>query len=74
MPGRVHRLTAVGIVAMAALGAPAGGAPAPAGGEESSAPPPVGRVLREMPPGAKIVFVSVGGKGSLASLRFPKEQ
>jgi hypothetical protein len=26
MPGRVHRLTAVGIVAMAALGAPAGGA------------------------------------------------
>ncbi len=64
MPGRVHRLIAVGIVAMAALGAPAGGAPAPAGGEESSAPPPVGRVAREMPPGAKsvIVFVSVGGK------------
>ena len=25
MPGRVHRLIAVGIVAMAALGAPAGG-------------------------------------------------
>ena len=29
MPGRVHRLIAVGIVAIAALGAPAGGAPAP---------------------------------------------
>ena len=27
MPGRVHRLTAVGIVAMAALGAPAGAPP-----------------------------------------------
>ena len=64
MPGQVHRLIAVGIVAMAALGAPAAGAPAPAGGEESSGPPPVERVLREIPPGAKsvIVFVSVGGK------------
>ena len=74
MPGRVHRLTAVGIVAMAALGAPAGGAPATAGGEESSAPPPVGRVLREMPPGAKsvIVFVSVGGKGSLGLAEVPE--
>ena len=36
MPGRVHRLTAVGIVAMATLGAPAGGAPAPAGGRSVS--------------------------------------
>ena len=69
MPGRVHRLIAVGIVAMAALGAPAGGAPAPAEGEESSAPPPVGRVLREMSPGSKsvIVFVSVGGKEYVAT-------
>ena len=76
MPGRVHRLIAVGIVAMAALGAPAGGAPAPAGGEESSAPPPVGRVLREMSPGSKsvIVFVSVGGKeyAATAGTRRPK--
>jgi Tol biopolymer transport system component len=73
MPGRVHRLIAVGIVAMAA---PAEGAPAPAGGEESSAPPPVGRVLREMPPRAKsvIVFVSVGGKeyAATAGTRHPK--
>ena len=76
MPGRVHRLIAVGIVTMAALGAPAGGAPAPAEGEESSAPPPVGRVLREMSPGSKsvIVFVSVGGKeyAATAGTRRPK--
>ena len=68
MPGRVHRLIAVGIVAMAA--------PAPAGGEESSAAPPVGRVLREMSPGSKsvIVFVSVGGKeyAATAGTRRPK--
>ncbi len=61
---------------MAALGAPAGGAPAPTEGEESSAPPPVGRVLREMSPGSKsvIVFVSVGGKeyAATAGTRRPK--
>ena len=50
---------------------------ASAGTEQtSSAPPPVGRVAREMPPGAKsvIVFVSVGGKeyAATAGTRHPK--
>ncbi len=76
MLSRVHCLIAVGIVAMAGAGAPAGGAPATAEGEESSAPPPVGRVLREMSPGSKsvIVFVSVGGKeyAATAGTRRPK--
>ena len=48
-------LACIGVVATSAS----------AGTEQtSSAPPPVGRVLREIPPGAKsvIVFVSVGGK------------
>ena len=44
--------------------------------QKRSAPPPVGRVLREMPPGAKsvIVFVSVGGKeyAATAGTRRPK--
>jgi Tol biopolymer transport system component/CubicO group peptidase (beta-lactamase class C family) len=44
--------------------------------QKRSAPPPVGRVLREMPPGAKsvIVFVSVGGKeyAATAGTRHPK--
>ena len=75
MPGRVHRLIAVGIVAIAALGAPAGGAPAPAGGEERRASAG-GRVTREMSPEAKsvIVFVSVGGKeyAATAGTRRPK--
>jgi Tol biopolymer transport system component/CubicO group peptidase (beta-lactamase class C family) len=51
--------------------------PASAGTEQTrSAPPPVGRVLQEMPPGAKsvIVFVSVGGKeyAATAGIRHPK--
>ena len=50
---------------------------ASAGTEQTrSAPPPVGRVLREMPPGAKsvIVFVSVAGKefAATAGTRHPK--
>ena len=45
MPGRVHRLTAVGIVAMAALGAPAGGA---RGYEELVTPDELLVVLREI--------------------------
>lgn len=50
---------------------------ASAGTEQtSSAPPPVGRVLREMSPGSKsaIVFVSVGGKeyAATAGTRRPK--
>ena len=44
--------------------------------QRRSAPPPVGRVSREMPPGAKsvIVFVSVGGKeyAATAGTRHPK--
>jgi D-alanyl-D-alanine carboxypeptidase len=44
--------------------------------QKRSAPPPVGRVLREIPPGAKsvIVFVSVGGKeyAATAGTRRPK--
>jgi Tol biopolymer transport system component len=69
MPGRVHHLVAVGIVAMIALGATAGAAPAPTGGEESI-PPPVGRVAAELArSGARsvMVFVSDGGKEYVAT-------
>ena len=48
---------------------------ASAGTEQtSSAPPPVGRVAREMPPGAKsvIVFVSVRRMGSLGLAEVPE--
>ena len=60
-------LVCIGVVATSAS----------AGTEQiSSAPPPVGRVLREMPPGPKsaIVFVSVGGKqyAATAGTRHPK--
>ena len=53
------------------------GTSASAGTDQTrSAPPPVGRVLREMPPGAKsvIVFVSVGSKeyAATAGSRHPK--
>ena len=60
-------LVCVGVVATSAS----------AGTEQKrSAPPPVGRVLREMAPGAKsvIVFVSAGGKeyAATAGTRHPK--
>jgi D-alanyl-D-alanine carboxypeptidase len=60
-------LVCVGVVATSA----------PAATEQTpSAPPPVGRVAREIPPGAKsvIVFVSVGGKeyAATAGTRRPK--
>jgi TolB protein len=64
MPGRVRHLVAVGIVAMVAVGATAGAAPAPAGREQSSAPPPVARVAGELArSGAQSVLVFVSGEG-----------
>ena len=59
-------LVCIGVVATSAS----------AGTEQNRSAPPVGRVLREMPPGAKsvIVFVSVGGKeyAATAGTRHPK--
>ena len=51
------------------LAATSGAVSAPAGGEGSSAPPPVERVARELRTGAMsvIVFVSVGGKEYVAT-------
>ena len=60
MPGRGHHLVAVGVVAMVALGATAGAAPAPAGGEESIAPPPVARVAGELARSGARVAVELG--------------
>ncbi len=59
---RIHQLIAAGLVVTVALAATSGAASAPASGEESSAPPPVERVARELRTGAKsvIVFVSAG--------------
>ena len=63
MPGRVHRLIAVGIVAMAALGAPAGGAPAPAGGRS------VSRSSRSRGAGTRRSSGSVSATASVSSGR-----
>jgi Tol biopolymer transport system component/CubicO group peptidase (beta-lactamase class C family) len=62
---RIHYLIALGLMLTAGLIGTSGAAR----GEDTSAPPPVGRVAREMPPGAKsvIVFVSVGGKEYVAT-------
>jgi D-alanyl-D-alanine carboxypeptidase len=59
----------VGLVLTVGLAATSGAASAPARGEESSAPPPVERVARELRTAAKsvIVFVSVGGKEYVAT-------
>jgi TolB protein len=69
MPGRAHHLVAVGIVAMAALGATSGAASARAEAEKSDALPPVGRVALELRTAAKsvIVFVSAGDKEYVAT-------
>ena len=72
---RIHHFVAAGLVVTVVLAFTSGAASAPADGE-ASAPPPVERVAREMPPGAKsvIVFVSVGGKeyAATAGTRHPR--
>ena len=69
LSGRIHCLIAACLVVAVVLAATSGCASAPARGEESSAPPPVERVARELRTAAKsvIVFVSVGGKEYVAT-------
>ena len=66
---RIHQLIAAGLMVTVGLAATSGCASAPASGNESSAPPPVERVARELRSGAKsvIVFVSAGEKEYVAT-------
>ena len=64
---RIQHLVAVGLIVTVGLAATSGAASAPARGEESSAPPPVERVARELRAKSVIVFVSAGGKEYVAT-------
>ena len=67
---RAHHLVAVGLVVAVVLAGTSGAASAPARGEGSSVPPPVGRIARELADGGAqrvIVFASVRGKSYVAT-------
>jgi len=67
---RTRRLIAVGVAVAVVLAATSGAASAPARGEGSSVPPPVGRIARELAGGGAqrvIVFASVGDKSYVAT-------
>ena len=78
MPANPIQLLGAGLVVAVGLAA-TGAAPAPAGGEESSAPPPVARVAGELArSGAQSVIVFVSDKGkeyvATAGARRPKAE
>ena len=64
---RIQQLGAVGVMVMVGLAATTRAASAPTSGEESSAPPPIERVARELRAKSVIVFVSAGGKEYVAT-------
>jgi D-alanyl-D-alanine carboxypeptidase len=67
---RIQHLVAVGLAVTIALATTSGAASAPTRGEESSAPPPVGRIARELARGGAksvIVYVSAGDKEYVAT-------